>query len=391
MAAEIRPLILPSEAEAELRMREMGHHGTSRSEALRLRKRSFKVHDLSLDEAKALFEAARALGGDLVLSIKGTEGVLVVADGQLKALATLLAGAPALAQTLEHFAERLTERGWRDGAGRPLAFADRTCIMGVLNITPDSFSDGGKFFDPILAEEQAERMVAEGADIIDVGGMTTRPGAAEIDALDEMARVLPVVGRLARKLRVPVSIDTYRADVAEKALDAGASIVNDVSGFTFDARLAGVCARKNAAVVLMHTPAKPAVMMAHTEYRDLVRDVRKALELARERALAAGIAAERIAVDPGFGFGKTADQGWELLRRLREFQGLGAALLVGVSRKSMFREITGDAAPAARDAASAAAAAAAVLAGADIVRVHNVAMNRDAVRVADRLARAPRL
>jgi dihydropteroate synthase len=374
-------------------MREMGLHSTSRSEALRLRRRAFKLYELSDPERAALAPAAETLGVDVLFSAVGTEGVVVAADSQLRALGALLLGsAPELAAVFEQQADMFSQRVWTDGAGRDLLEPGRTTLMGILNVTPDSFSDGGRFNDPARAEEQAARMIEEGADIIDVGGLSTRPGAEEIPAAEELARILPTIARIARNLAVPLSVDTYRAEVAEKALDAGATIVNDISGFSFDAKLASVCARKNAAVVLMHTPAKPAVMMEQTTYRDLMREVRAALGTAIARALAAGIPAERIAVDPGFGFGKTAEQGWEMLRRLGEFGGLGHALLVGVSRKSMFRAVVGDAVPAeGRDVASGAAATAAVLAGAHIVRTHNVKITRECVAVADQLSQMPRL
>lgn len=391
MAADLRPLILPTEADAELRLRELGLHGVSKSESSRLLRRPYKIYDLSAHEREALSAAALALGCEFIFSNTGSDALIIAADSQLPAFSALLAAIPELGNQFSGYAARLAPSTWVDASGRRLLRASGTTIMGVLNVTPDSFSDGGRFFDPILAEEQAERMLEEGADIIDVGGLSTRPGAAEIDAAEEMARVLPVIGRLARKIKAPISIDTYRHSVAEKAMDTGATVVNDISGFTFDERMAGTCARKNAAVVLMHTPAKPAEMMAHTDYRDMLRQVRSSLEASAARATTAGIASERIALDPGFGFGKTADQGWEMLRRLGEFTGLGRPLLVGVSRKSFFKELAPGATPEERDGMSATAAAFAVLAGARIVRTHNVKATREALLVADQLNRSPRL
>ncbi len=393
MAAEVRPLILPTEADAELRMREMGLHGTSRSEALRLRRRTFKIHDLGTDERAALAAALQPLGGDLVFSNLGVDAVFVVADGQLRAVAALLNDYPFLAAEISRLADGVTGAvTWCDAAGKSLLRPRATTLMGILNVTPDSFSDGGRFNDPILAEERAVRMIEEGADIIDVGGLSTRPGALEIPVEEELARIMPVIGKLAQKIKVPISIDTYRSQVAEKAIDAGATIVNDVSGFTFDNRLVGVCARKKVAAILMHTPGRPDVMMKKTGYQDMIREIRGNLASSLRRALEAGIPAERIALDPGFGFGKTADQGWELLRRLGELMGTGRPLLVGISRKSMFKEMLGAEKTAEeRDVASAAAATAAILSGANIVRVHNVKIHRDSASVADRLLEMPRL
>lgn len=392
MAADIRPLSLRTEADAELRTRELGHSLTARSEALRLRRTAFKVHELTPDEAKALQQAITALGGEALFSNSGSEAIFCLAEGRLRALAALLEGASELAQRIEALARGLEPPRWVDGRGHALLKANGATIMGILNVTPDSFSDGGRYLDPALAEEAALHMIAEGAGIIDVGGLSTRPGASEIDAEDEARRVIPVITRLAAKISAPISVDTYRASVACQALDAGARIVNDISGFTFDADLPRVCAEHGAAVVLMHTPAKPAVMMQHTAYRDLIRDVRRSLETALTHAVQAGIAFERVALDPGFGFGKTADQGWEMLRRLAEFRGLGRPLLVGISRKSFFRSVLGeDRLPIERDIASGAAAAIAVLHGAQIIRTHNVKATADCLAVADQIARAPRL
>ncbi len=393
MAAELRPLILPTEADAELRSRELGHHGTARSEALRLRRRAFKIHDLSPDEAAALRDGVQALGGDALFSSAGSEAILNLAAGQLRALAALVSSEAALATRIETLADGLApELSWVDGQGRSLLRPAGVTVMGVLNVTPDSFSDGGRHLDPILAEEAALRMVEEGADIIDVGGVSTRPGSEAPPEAEELARILPVLSRLAPRIGVPLSVDTWRASVAERAIDAGARIVNDISGFTFDPALAEVCARREVGVVLMHTPSRPADMMEHTQYRDLIRDVRLFLEQALERAAHAGIASERVALDPGFGFGKTADQGWEMLRRLGEFTGTGRPLLVGVSRKSMFREVLGeDRPPADRDVASGAAAMAAAMQGASIIRTHQVRITRDCLAVAGRLAVYPRL
>ncbi len=393
MAAGLRPLVLPTDADAELRLRELGHHATARSEAPRIRKCAFKVHDLTQDERDALASALLPLGGDFIASIGGTDAVLYIAETQLKALGALLHDVPELSETIAQLGENLTgEPVWRNASGQSLLKPGGTTFMGILNVTPDSFSDGGKYFDPILAEEQALRMVEDGADIIDVGGMSTRPGATEPDVNEELRRVLPVIGRLAQKLSVPISIDTYRGQVAEKALDAGATIVNDVSGFTFDPKLAAVCARKQAAVVLMHTTGKPDVMQEQTHYQDLVRDIRQALDDRRNVALEAGIPPDRIVLDPGFGFGKTADQNWELLRRFTELRGLGSPLLVGLSRKSMFRALVAeDASAEDRDPVSAMAAALSVQHGASILRVHNVKLTRECTAVAERLAIMPRL
>jgi dihydropteroate synthase len=241
--------------------------------------------------------------------------------------------------------------------------------MGVVNATPDSFSDGGKY-DPL---EQALELAAEGADIIDVGGESTRPNAAPVPAEEERRRTEPVIAALVRQVKVPLSIDTTKPEVARAAVDAGAEIVNVVSG---DVR--GM--PKEAAFVLMHMRGTPQDMQTRTQYDDVLGEVQAELLTSMERACAEGVAEERIAIDPGLGFAKTAGQNLLLLRRLRELSQLGRPLLVGASRKSFIGKLTGREAGD-RLSGSLAAAAAAALNGAAIVRVHDVAETRDALSV----------
>jgi len=255
--------------------------------------------------------------------------------------------------------------------GRPL-------IMGVVNVTPDSFSDGGLYVSVETAVTHARRLVEEGADIIDIGGESTRPGAAEVDLDEERRRVLPVLERLSG-LDVPVSIDTRKPRLMREAVEAGASMINDVEALQSAEALAAVAAG-NAAVCLMHKRGAPATMQNNPRYDDVVADI--AVFLA-ERVCAvrnAGVAAERIVVDPGFGFGKTLAHNLQLLKRLRETAPDGIALLAGISRKSMLGQITGRNA-AERVHASVAAALIAVQNGAQLVRVHDVAATRDALAV----------
>ncbi len=254
-------------------------------------------------------------------------------------------------------------------------------VVGVLNVTPDSFSDGGRFLDPGAAVAQALRLASEGADLIDVGGESTRPGASEVPAREEIARVVPVLERLAAaRLPVPVSIDTSKAEVARAALDAGAAMVNDVRGLA-DPDLRRVVAAAGVPVVLMHMRGTPRDMRERATYRDLVGEVKGELEEAIERAEVAGVARERIVIDPGIGFAKTAEQSVELLARLPALAALGRPLYVGPSRKSFIGALTG--APSEdRLAGTLAAVTACVLGGATFVRVHDVAAARQAVRVA---------
>jgi dihydropteroate synthase len=254
-------------------------------------------------------------------------------------------------------------------------------VMGVLNATPDSFSDGGAFLDPDAAAARAFAMAEEGADLVDVGGESTRPGAPEVPAAEEIRRVVPVIARLrARGFPLPVSVDTRKGAVARAALAAGADLVNDVSGLS-DPDLARAVAEAGAPAVLMHMRGTPADMASRAVYRDVVAEVREELRAALGRAVAAGIPEERLVLDPGIGFAKTAEQSLALLARLAELRSLGRPLLVGPSRKSFIGKVTG--APVeARLPGTLAAVAAAVLAGAEIVRVHDVGPAREAARVA---------
>lgn len=254
-------------------------------------------------------------------------------------------------------------------------------IVGVLNVTPDSFFDGGRYLDPGAGLEHALRLAAEGADLIDVGGESTRPGAPDVSEEEELRRVIPLLERLAAAgFPVPVSIDTSKPAVARAALGAGASMVNDVRALA-DRELARVVAESGAAVVLMHMRGTPRDMRDRAVYGNVASEVRSELSDAMARVVRAGVGEERILLDPGIGFAKTAEQSVELLARLPELAGLGRPLLVGPSRKSFIGAITG--APAEdRLAGTLAAVTAAVLGGATFIRVHDVAASRQAARVA---------
>ena len=255
--------------------------------------------------------------------------------------------------------------------------------MAVVNVTPDSFADAGLRFDPATAVADALRMVEAGADLLDIGGESTRPGAEAIPADEELRRVLPVLEGLRGRVDVPLSIDTYKAEVADRALELGADIVNDVSGLSHDAGLAGVVARRRAAIVLMHNRGRSSEMYRLATYGDVVREVVAELGEALQRAEAGGIARDRVVVDPGLGFAKRAAHTLELLARLGELAALARPILVGPSRKSFLKAGLGDVPPGARVWGTAAAVTTAVLLGAHIVRVHDVAEMLQVVRVAD--------
>jgi dihydropteroate synthase len=267
-----------------------------------------------------------------------------------------------------------------------LVLGERTLVMGILNITPDSFSDGAVRLDPGRAIEDGWRMVEEGADILDVGGESTRPGAESLSADEELRRVLPVINGLATS-GVPVSIDTYKAIVAREAIAAGAVIVNDVSGLQVDPDLGGVAAELQAAVVLMHNRGRSREMYREASYTDVVAEISEELGAAITRAIAAGIAREAIIIDPGLGFAKRAAHSYTALAHLGDLRRLDRPILSGPSRKSFLTAAIGDRPPAEREWGTAGAVAASVLLGAHIVRVHRVAEMIDVVRVADRISR----
>jgi len=254
--------------------------------------------------------------------------------------------------------------------------------MGILNVTPDSFSDGGRFIDPDRAFSHAMRMAEQGADILDIGGESTRPGSAGVDAEEEIRRVIPVIERIRRESDIPISVDTRKSRVAEAAIGAGASMINDISALSADSGMAGVAARTGVPVTLMHMKGTPETMQQNPVYGDVIEEIRTFLDARIRFAVSAGIEPERIILDPGIGFGKTVRHNLEILDRLEEFHEAGRPLLVGVSRKSFIgrmlgREIGG------RIMGTAAAVAACVMKGAHILRVHDVSEMRDVCRMID--------
>lgn len=274
---------------------------------------------------------------------------------------------------------------------RTFIWGQRTYLMGILNVTPDSFSDGGQFNTLDTALEQAQRMVAAGADMLDIGGQSTRPGAEQITLEAEIERVIPVIQRLrqmAWMATVPISVDTTRAEVAKRAIAAGADMINDISGGTFEPDILAIAAALKVPIILMHMRGTPQTMQQMTDYGDLVAEIGAALQQQAEAAIAAGVKPEHIALDPGIGFAKTAEQNIELLRRLPELRRLGYPLLVGTSRKSFIGKILDQPDPQQRVWGTAATCCAAIAHSADILRVHDVAEMADVCKVADAIWRS---
>lgn len=270
----------------------------------------------------------------------------------------------------------------------PLELGERTLVMGIINVTPDSFADGGQRFDPARAIDDGWRMLEDGADILDVGGESTRPGAAPVDASEELRRVLPVLDAFGG--RPIVSIDTYKAVVAREALARGAVIVNDVSALRYDPDLAGVVAETGAAVVLMHNRGRSREMYREAVYANAASEIADELRQAIDAAVAAGISRDKVIVDPGLGFAKKAEHSYETLAGLDLVADLERPILSGPSRKSFLRQAIGDVPPSDRDWATAAAVTASVLYGAHIVRVHAVREMVQVVKVADAILAAQR-
>lgn len=255
----------------------------------------------------------------------------------------------------------------------------RTVVMGILNVTPDSFYDGGRYAQPEAAVRRALQMVEEGADILDIGGESTRPGSQPVSEEEELCRVLPVIEAIRERTDVPLSIDTTKSRVAERALQAGACMVNDISGLGFDPRMAEVVAQHGALCCIMHIQGTPQTMQRNPHYEDVVRDISRYFEQRLALAERAGIPREHIWLDPGIGFGKTVEHNLDILRRLRGLTVLGLPLLVGTSRKSFIGKVLGDLPPEERLEGTAATVAIAIINGANAVRVHDV---KEMVRVA---------
>jgi dihydropteroate synthase len=266
-------------------------------------------------------------------------------------------------------------------------FSKRTYIMGILNVTPDSFSDGGLFFDRSAAIKQALQLVEDGADIIDIGGESTRPGSETVPPEEEIRRTIPVIAAIAKEINVPISIDTYKASVAQMALDAGASMVNDISGLRFDPEMTKVVSEYKVPVVVMHIKGKPKDMQIDPVYEALIPEVLDYLKGSIRIALDAGIPDDMIVIDPGIGFGKTFEQNLAIIHNLREFTLLEKPVLVGVSRKAFIGKILGDAPPGQRREGTAAAVAVSILNGVNIIRVHDVKEMARVAKVADAIKR----
>lgn len=343
-----------------------------------------RLDDVPLKAAPLLKQELLAVGGDSAHargiadhSAPTTSAVLLATWGQYRRMLPKLARQPfrlaAIGEEVERALRAYIRHGPRElhGAHRSMTLGDRPRVMGVVNVTPDSFSDGGRFLDPEAAVAQAERLVAEGADLIDIGGESTRPGATPVSSEAEWRRVEPVLRGLVGRLSVPISVDTRHADVAASAVDAGADLVNDVEGLRSEA-MRRVVARTGAAAVVMHMRGTPGTMQDDLVYADVRDEVFRWLAERTEAAVAEGVAPDRLLVDPGLGFGKSAEQSFELLSHAGEFRSLGYPVLVGASRKSFLGLALGSKDPGQRLEAGLAAAVLAAERGVELIRTHDV-------------------
>ncbi|MBC8049704.1 MAG: dihydropteroate synthase [Chitinophagales bacterium] len=327
--------------------------------------------------------AAQAVAEGIALPLCGGPAAFLAAqiiEGEPGATKYAIARAPTLTAIDEPSVQTLLAKLTNPRPSIAGLEWSRPRIMGILNVTPDSFSDGGQHNGADVAAAHARVLVGEGADIIDIGGESTRPGAPVVSFEDERARVMPVLERL-KDLAAPISIDTRKAAIMRDAVGAGAAIINDVSALTFDPESLAAAATLKAPVILMHAQGTPQTMQDNPSYRDVLLEVYDHLEARIEAAVAAGVTREAIVVDPGIGFGKTFDHNLALMEGVSLFHGLGAPVLIGISRKGVTGQLAGEPDPKARDFGSVAAAALAANQGVQIIRVHNAAATRQALRV----------
>lgn len=360
--------------------------------------RALRLEDLSPWQANLLKQEMLSLGGEAAVhrgaldcSASTTAALLMGTAKHFRLLLEKLSRQPpTMGRIGEELKAALDGFERRDFAltlgGRVLELGKKTAVMGIVNVSPDSFYDGGKHFSVAGAVEHGLRLAEEGADLLDVGGESTRPGAEPLPAEEEKRRVLPVIEALASRCDLPISIDTYKAEVARRALEAGALMVNDISGLRFDPEMAGVAAAAGAGLVVMHMRGEPRTMQQSPSYDNLMAEIVDQLHHSLRIAVEAGLNREQVIVDPGIGFGKTLDHNLHLIRHLSELRVLGRPILVGPSRKS-FLGAVGDLPPEERLEGTLAAVSLAISAGAQVVRVHDVQSVKRAVQVADALCR----
>lgn len=357
---------------------------------------NIQLQDITCQVANIIKQEMLALGGDAAVargtvacSIPATDVILMGTEKQIRAFVERIKQQPFGLKFLSAMLEDVLEKYRRtnfvlDTNRRKIELGQRTHIMGVVNVTPDSFSDGGQFLSAQAAIERALALEEEGADFIDIGGESSRPGSDFISAAEELKRIIPVISGLQGRLHIPISVDTVKAEVAKETVAAGAEIINDISAMTFDPDMAAVVSESQAAVVLMHMKGIPKTMQAGPiKYKDLMSDIIEHLSKQIAYARTRDIGMNKIIVDPGIGFGKRVEDNLSIIRYLSELRILGVPILVGVSRKSFIGAVTKVDVPAERIEGNAAAMTAAIMNGSQIVRVHDVAATRKIVDMTD--------
>ena len=358
-----------------------------------LKDKSCKVANIIKQEMLSIGGDAAVARGSIDSSIASTD-VLIM--GTLKQISELIKKIDKQPFGLNLIAKEISEIIKNSGqdqsvlktSKREIVLGGKTIIMGILNVTPDSFSDGGLFYNTKTAVDHALQMIDEGADIIDIGGESSRPGAMSVDAKTELTRVIPIIEKLVKKTKTPVSIDTTKAKVARIALAAGAEIVNDISALNGDKKMAGTVRDAGAALILMHMRGNPQSMQKNNlVYDDLMGEIMSYLKTSSEKAISTGIDKNCLVIDPGIGFGKTAEDNYKIINSLAELKGLGFPIMLGPSRKSFIGKVIGGE-PHERIEGTAAAVTAAIINGAQIVRVHDVAAMKKVCAVTDAIVSA---
>ena len=367
----------------------------------KMRHLNILLAEMECRAANIIKQEMLAVGGDAAVArdavscgVPATDIILMGTEKQIRMFASRMQEQPF---GLRHLSAQLEEALRNYGrtrfvlstSRRTIDLTRRTCVMGVVNVTPDSFSDGGLYLSAAAAVDRALALEAEGADMLDIGGESTRPGADVVPAEEEIRRVIPVVRELSKKVNIPISVDTTKAGVAEAAIGEGAEIINDISALTFDPRMAPLIGNSGVAVILMHMRGVPKTMQQGTiVYEDLMAEIIACLGAQSREALRHGVKPDHIVVDPGIGFGKTVRDNLAIIGSLSELKVLGMPILTGVSRKSFIGTVTGVQNPAARVEGTAAALTATILNGSHLVRVHDVAWAKKITALADAIARA---
>ncbi len=361
-----------------------------------LEKQSCKIANIIKQEMLSLGGDAAVARGSVACSVPTTDVLIMGTIKQLSSLAKKIEKQPfglnIIAQNIMETIGNVVQKEFILKTSRREIVLDRqTKVMGILNVTPDSFSDGGLFYAQEKAIERGLQMAEEGADMIDIGGESTRPGSRSVPVDVELKRIVPVIKGLIKKIKIPLSVDTKKARVAEQAMEAGAEIINDISALNGDRNMADTVRRKRAALVLMHMKGQPGNMQkGNLEYDNLMGEIADYLKKSAQKAIKAGVKKEAIVVDPGIGFGKTMQDNYKILKNLSELKSLGMPIMIGTSRKSFIGKITGEE-PQERIEGTAATVTAAIMSGCHIIRVHDVAAMKKVAAVTDAMMNAERV